>query len=108
MPFEELEPRTWPWLKEARKLFSIPFSRSSSSTFFSGFTISWSLLTFGLPFLGNAPSPISSHSQVHLPSVESFMPSSSDRSLTVVSPDRTTFAAEASNACRIAFFFGPS
>ena len=40
MLFEELEPRAWPWLKKARKFFSISFSRSSSSTFFLSFTIS--------------------------------------------------------------------
>ena len=40
---------------------------------------------------------ISSHLQAHLLSVESFMPSSSDRSLAVISPDGTTFAAEALN-----------
>ena len=38
-----------------------------------------------------------SHSQAHLLSVESFTPSSSDRSLAVISPDGTTFAAEALN-----------
>ena len=40
MLFEELEPHAWPWLKKARKFFSISFSRSSSSTFFLSFTIS--------------------------------------------------------------------
>ena len=43
----------------------------------------------GEPFTGNASSPTSSYSQAHLLCVESFMPSSSDRSLTVISPDRT-------------------
>ena len=33
----------------------------------------------------------------YLLSVESFMPSSPDRSLTVISPDRTTFAVETLN-----------
>ena len=38
-----------------------------------------------------------SHSQAHLLSIESFMPGSPDRSLAVISPDRTAFAAEALN-----------
>ena len=97
MPFEELEPRAWPWLEKARRFFSIPFPRPGSSTFFSSFAISQSLLIFGEPFPGNAPSPISSYSRARLLGVESFMPSSSDRPLTVISPDRTTFAAEALN-----------
>ena len=83
--------------------FSSSFSRSSSSTFFSGFTVSWSLLTLGEPLPGNASSPISSRSRAHLLSVESFMPSSSDRSLTVISPDRTTFAAETLNCLSYRF-----
>ena len=94
---EELEPRAWSWLEKARRFFSIPFSRPGSSTFFLSFAVSWSLLVFGEPFPGNAPSPISSHSRAHLLGVESFTPSSSDRSLTVISPDRTAFAAEALN-----------
>ena len=40
MPFKELEPHAWPWLKKARKFFSVSLSRSSPSTFFSGFMIS--------------------------------------------------------------------
>ena len=104
MPFEELEPRAWPWLEKARRFFSIPLPRPGSSAFFLSLTISQSLSIFGEPFPGNASSPISSHSRAHLPSVESFMPSSSDRSLTVVSPDRTTFAAEALNCLSYRLF----
>lgn len=48
--------------------------------------------------------PISSHSQAHLLDVESFTPSSSDRSSTVVSLGRTTFAAEALNCLSYRFF----
>ena len=52
---------------------------------------------------GERAAPISSYSRAHLLSVESFMPSSSDRPLTVVSPDRTTFAAEALNCLSYRF-----
>lgn len=97
MLFEEPAPRAWSWLEKARKFFSISLSRSSPSTFFSSFAISWSSLIFGDPFPGNAPSPVSSYSQAHRHSVESFMPSSPDRPLTVISPDRTAFAAETLN-----------
>ena len=55
------------------------------------------MLIFGEPFPENASPPISSYSQAHLLSVESFMPSYPDRSLTVISLDGTTFAAEALN-----------
>lgn len=44
-----------------------------------------------------------SYSRAHLLSVESFMPSSSDRPLAVISPDRTTFAAEALNCLSYRF-----
>lgn len=44
---------------------------------------------------GERAAPIPSYSRARLLSVESFMPSSSDRPLTVISPDRITFAAEA-------------
>ena len=40
MLFEEPEPHAWSWLKKARKFFSVSFSRSSPSTFFSVFTVS--------------------------------------------------------------------
>ena len=103
MLFEEPAPRAWSWLEKARNFFSISFSRSSSSTFFLSFAISWSLLIFGEPFPGNASSPISSYSQAHLLSVESFMPSSSDRPLTVISPDGAAFAAEALNCLSYRF-----
>mgnify|MGYP006903052549 CR=1 FL=1 len=72
-------------------------------TFFLGFAISWSLSIFGEPFPGSASSPVSSYSQAHRHSVESFMPSSSDRSLTVISPDRTAFAAETLNCLSYRF-----
>ena len=39
----------------------------------------------------------------HLLSVEPFMPSSPDRSLTVIFPDRTTFAAETLNCLSYRF-----
>lgn len=88
----------------AEKARSARFSRGSpGSTFFLGFTISWSLSIFGEPFPGNASSPISSYSRAHLLSVESFVPSSSDRSLTVISPDRTTFVAETLNCLSYRF-----
>ena len=89
--------------REGPEVFCIPFSRSSSSTFFLSFAVSWSLLIFGDPFPGNASSHISSYSQAHLLSVESFMPSSSDRSLAVISPDRAAFAAEALNCLSYRF-----
>ena len=44
---------------------------------------------------GERAAPIPSYSRARLLNVGSFMPSSSDRPLTVVSPDGTTFAAEA-------------
>ena len=52
---------------------------------------------------GERAAPIPSYSRAHLLSVESFMPSSSDRPLTVISPDRTAFAAETLNCLSYRF-----